>query len=1093
MKKKFNVVLGILILFLVLKFENISIAQTQQWVQRYNGIIENQDKGKAITQDAAGNVYICGYTFREANDRDMYVAKYNSSGTLLWERTLNSGGSGRDEANAIAVDASGNVYITGEGDNDFLTIKYNSIGDTLWTKTYNNATGNDTDAAIAIAIDANGNVFVTGYSDANSSATANNDIVTIKYNATGVTQWTKTYAGAGNTTDEPTGLALDNSNNVYVVGTFTNINADNDIVLLKYDAAGNQTWIKTIDNGGNDEGKAVVTDAANVYITGETDNGSDADAITIKYNLAGTAQWLKTLDSGDNDKGADLTVDATGNVFVAARSRIAIDNYDIITIKYNSAGTQQFINQYNSGFDDRPTAICTDGAGNAFISGKTSTVAGATPIYNAILLKANANGAPTFTKTYAGTANADDAAQDIIVNASGLYFTGYLQNTSTQNDIITVKLNTTTGTETWKIIYNGKGDNTDVVKDITVDANGNSYVTGYTFIKDNDRDIITIKYNNNGVLQWSKTYNSVLNNNKIDEGKAIAVDASGNVYVCGIANKDYVTIKYNSAGTALWTSIYNNTSGNGTDEAVALAVDATGNVYVSGFSDKDPSSISNYDIVTVKYNNLGVQQWALAYNGAANQDDILEDMILDNNTLYLTGTTENAALNTDVITLAINTATGTQIWATPYSSANFNDKGNAIAIKNNNIYVAGRKGIGLNNDDALLLKYNNSGVQQWAKTYDKSGEERFYALNIDSLENIYAVGKSFNGTDNDALLIKFGSDGIQQWLANFDGGFNDTGEALYTNCSGVYIVGTKADVNDKTDLAIHKFNINNGNIIWTTTYSYASPNLNDEPIKIIAPKINSTVLMFIAANSNDPLTQSDITTLKYQETNASCAVATVKVKIKVFLQGPYLTGTMSTALQASNLLPLSQPYNTSPWNYNKAQTVATMPTQAVDWVLVEIRSAADYNTKIDTVAALLYADGTIHDIDGTDGVSLSNAVVSGNSYYIVVRHRNHLDVMSANTVNLPNTTYYDFSTAASKAFGANQQIDLGNAVFGLYAGDISANGIISVSDFNIYQQQPSATNVYNPRDLNLNKIVSVTDYNLYQSHPSIIGIQPIRY
>ncbi len=219
--------------------------------------------------------------------------------------------------------------------------------------------------------------------------------------------------------------------------------------------------------------------------------------------------------------------------------------------------------------------------------------------------------------------------------------------------------------------------------------------------------------------------------------------------------------------------------------------------------------------------------------------------------------------------------------------------------------------------------------------------------------------------------------------------------------------------------------------------------------------------------------------------------AIVKMLAKVFLQGAYNGSTMNTTLQSpTSVLPISQPYSASPWNYNGLENIAAVPANAVDWLYVELRDGSFNPVAGGKRAVLLLSDGTLRDVDGTAGATFIGAV-PGN-YYLIVRHRNHLAVMSASQLSLPNGTEYDFTTAANQALGTNQQKPLQGGLFGLYSGDFNSDGVISVADFNFYVLQ-SGVNVYNDADANLDKQVTVADFNLYQPNASVIGIQQVRY
>src|SRR3972149_184729 len=136
-----------------------------------------------------------------------------------WVATYNGPGNSYDQANALTVDNSGNVYVTGGsyvsgGFEDYATIKYAPNGDTLWVRRYNGP-GNSSDAAYALALDGSGNVYVTGCSPGSGTI---EDYATIKYAPNGDTLWVRRYNGPDSSYDYASALALDGSGNVYVTG-----------------------------------------------------------------------------------------------------------------------------------------------------------------------------------------------------------------------------------------------------------------------------------------------------------------------------------------------------------------------------------------------------------------------------------------------------------------------------------------------------------------------------------------------------------------------------------------------------------------------------------------------------------------------------------------------------------------------------------------------------------------------------------------------------------------------------------------------------------------------------------------------------------
>ena len=173
--------------------------------------------------------------------------------------------------------------------------------------------------------------------------------------------------------------------------------------------------------------------------------------------------------------------------------------------------------------------------------------------------------------------------------------------------------------------------------------------------------------------------------------------------------------------------------------------------------------------------------------------------------------------------------------------------------------------------------------------------------------------------------------------------------------------------------------------------------------------------------------------------------ASLVAKVNVLLQGPYNGSGMSTSLRDAALLPTSQPYNTAPWNYTISESVTSIPAGVVDWVLVELRTGIAPGTKAATRAAFIKSDGTIVDVNGTGPVEFS---CIADFYYIVVRHRNHIAVMSKDAIafTTESVAQYDFTTAQEKAYGDTPMEQLATGVYGMYAGDADASGAVGASD-----------------------------------------------
>jgi len=227
------------------------------------------------------------------------------------------------------------------------------------------------------------------------------------------------------------------------------------------------------------------------------------------------------------------------------------------------------------------------------------------------------------------------------------------------------------------------------------------------------------------------------------------------------------------------------------------------------------------------------------------------------------------------------------------------------------------------------------------------------------------------------------------------------------------------------------------------------------------------------------------------------------LSIKVFLEGPFslASGTMNASLNASGYLPLNQPYNQPPWNYAGSEQFSSVPAGVVDWLLVELRDAptpaqATSGTLLAgwPRALLLKTDGTITETDGVSLPSLHGLAVEHN-LFVVVRHRNHLAVMSSGGLTYAGGGYsWDFTQALEKAFASKEKAaymsghkHLGNGFYGMYGGDGDANGQIQTQDKNNVWNPQSGLSGYQMGDFDLNGQVQTQDKNNIWNPNSGIG------
>jgi uncharacterized delta-60 repeat protein len=262
------------------------------WVRRYDGAgAINDDAGFAITVDGQGNLYVAGWSW--GNMYDYITLKYDPNGTQLWMRRYDLGW---DEARRITLDSQGNLYVTGFAgpyyNRDFVTVKYDPNGNLLMTARYG-APGNGIDYADAVALDAQGNIYVTGGSDPDDNPdNDNHDYATVKLDANGNLLWVARYNGPASRFDHDisTALALDGRGNVYVTGYSTGSGTGWDYATVKYVQCPRPCR-------GNVNGYGVVDDAdllQVLFVFGSTDAEADlncdgivddADLLEVLFNF----------------------------------------------------------------------------------------------------------------------------------------------------------------------------------------------------------------------------------------------------------------------------------------------------------------------------------------------------------------------------------------------------------------------------------------------------------------------------------------------------------------------------------------------------------------------------------------------------------------------------------------------------------------------------------------------------------------------------------------------------------------------------------------------------------------------------------------
>ncbi|MES2590943.1 MAG: ELWxxDGT repeat protein [Bacteroidota bacterium] len=353
------------------------------------------DGGNLLCLDASGNILITGdfsattdfdpgvglSNLTSVDQRDVFILKLNSSGDFVWVKSI--GGTGNDQGASVAVDASGNILITGifyntvdfdpgsgvnnitsTGQADFYIAKLDASGNLLWVKTVG---GTNNEYGYSIATDAAGGVFLTGVffgltTDFDpgagvfnlTSTNTSGNIFILKLDSSGNWVWAKSFGASGY--DLGLSIAIDASSNVYTTGWYENTvdfdpgsgvfnltsNGSLDVFISKLDASGNFVWAKSIGGSSSDQGADIVIDpSGDVYtIGGFTDLNADfdpgssivslsaaggSDIFVSKLDDAGNFLWAKALSGTGFENASGVATDISGNIYLTGSFEQTVD------------------------------------------------------------------------------------------------------------------------------------------------------------------------------------------------------------------------------------------------------------------------------------------------------------------------------------------------------------------------------------------------------------------------------------------------------------------------------------------------------------------------------------------------------------------------------------------------------------------------------------------------------------------------------------------------------------------------------------------------------------------------------------------------
>lgn len=397
---------------------------SHRWSRAFGA--EGQDYAVGLAVDADGNVYLTGMFTGTANfggadltsqdgSADIFLASFTAAGAHRWSKRL--GGSGEDSGEYLAVDAAGNVYLTGEfsGTADFgggavtsqgldaFVASFTGAGGYRWSRTLG---GPASDSGAGVAIDGSGNVYWVGSFRQSASigpalltSQGMSDTFVVSLAPSGAYRWSKTYGGVGE--DYGSAIAVDPGGNVSATGRFfesvdfgggvLTARGQDDVYIVSTTAAGTHRWQRSVGGLGEDAPFDLVADGSgNLYLTGRFQESVDfgsgsvqsnggSDIFLASYGSDGSPRWSRGIGGTANDAGRRLAVDGAGNVFMAGLYDGTADpgggavtsngGADLLVASYSSTGVPCWQLSLGGTADEAGYGIAVDGSGQVVVGG----------------------------------------------------------------------------------------------------------------------------------------------------------------------------------------------------------------------------------------------------------------------------------------------------------------------------------------------------------------------------------------------------------------------------------------------------------------------------------------------------------------------------------------------------------------------------------------------------------------------------------------------------------------------------------------------------------------------------------------------------
>jgi outer membrane murein-binding lipoprotein Lpp len=794
---------------------NAGVQSNDTWAQTWGGT--GTDAARALVQTSDGGYAVAGYTASpglNAGTDDQTLVKYDSSGIEQWSKTW--GGTGTDQAFALVQTSDGGFAVAGyttstgltAGGFDQTLVKYDSSGVEQWSKTWG-GTGND--IARALVQTSDGGYAVAGETNSSGLTAGGLDQTLVKYDSSGIEQWSKTWGG--DLSDIARALVQTSDGGYAVAGetNSTGLTAGSyDQTLVKYDSSGIEQWSKTWGGTGDEYARALVQTSDGGYaVAGYTDStgltAGLADQTLVKYDSSGIEQWSKTWGGTGYEYAYALVHTSDGGYAVAGQTDstgLTAGSFDQTLVKYDSSGVEQWSKTWGGTGSDIALALVQTSDGGYAVAGSTASTGLTAGGSDQTLLKFASDGTIADCPACVDRATAEvDRATAEVDRA-----TTEVDRATTEVDRAVTEVNRDSPQTLVHCgviggyLHSWGGTGTDYALALVQTSDGGYAVAGSTAstgLTAGGNDQTLVKYDSSGIEQWSKTWGGDLS----DIANALVQTSDGGYAVAGYTAStgltaggfDQTLVKYDSSGVEQWSKTW---GGTGSDIALALVQTSDGGYAVAGSTASTGLTAGLDDQTLVKYDSSGVEQWSKTWGGTG--DDRAYALVQTSDGGYaVAGRTASTGLTAglDDQTLVKYDSSGVEQWSKTWGGTG-NDYARALVqTSDGGFAVAGytnSTGLTAGGNDQTLVKYDSSGVEQWSKTWGGDLSDYAYAL-VQTSDGGYAVAGQTNSTGltaglDDQTLVKYDSSGVEQWSKTWGGTGTDQAFALVQTSDGGFAV-----------------------------------------------------------------------------------------------------------------------------------------------------------------------------------------------------------------------------------------------------------------------------------------------------------------